>query len=148
MKITLKIARKEDIPEIFLLNNSSYYRQSCAQLHKLVESNSLIIAVINDNIVGVCGYSVKDNGFLKLLWIHVDLAYRNEDIENELLRRVELGAIGEKLICIFITVNEEQLDVIDFYTRRGYVITQIMDRVDNPNRKRFSLSKFLRRRNA
>lgn len=105
--------------------------------------SAFIIGMAEDNVAGfICG-GLSGEREARILMIAVDKPYRNVGIGSGLMTLFEQEASKVKVNRIKLEVRTDNLQAINFYKSRGYVITGLLPSYYNDGSDAYVMQKFI-----
>lgn len=126
--------RKGDVPESEWDEND--WREMTDFLNG--EHWGCLVAKDRGQMIGTLGYSKTPNKTAILWGMYVDRNYRNKDIGKSLLDEA-LDILKRKAQCekIELAVTGNNADVMDFYERFGFQMTEAIDETDEKTGEKY-----------
>ncbi|MET3729398.1 N-acetylglutamate synthase-like GNAT family acetyltransferase [Fictibacillus halophilus] len=90
---------------------------NCNELDGFVAINEM------GEIVGLLTYIIHKN---VCEIISLDSTLENKGIGTELLKKVEIQAINQKVIHVKVTTTNDNIKALSFYQKRGYCLTNLL----------------------
>jgi len=129
IKPQIKVYQPKDYPQMqFILKEAGLYEEvmdNRTRINQKISRNpgSIIVAKYQNKLIGSI-YIIEDSWANLLFRLAVKKEFRNMGVGSQLLQRAEkyTSRMGYPMIGLLVEENESKL--VDFYKKRGYLITR------------------------
>lgn len=111
----VRTIKKGDYNYIIKLNSDKAYLEE-----ELVRDNKIIVAQLNDDVIGYLKYDIDENNRVKIIDLVVDEMYRGLGVGYQLLLELEAHIRKEYVNDILVTGRKFTKEELNFYNRQGF----------------------------